>query len=321
MKKKLLRFLLSLLSVLLALAVLVLVPLKTHRTPEKEIRYTEPPTETPVPTLTVTPEPVRIEQPDPRLPNQDGEMQALIDDFVAQHPGDWTIYFFNLSHGQIASAAAEAPIPAESLIKLFIMLSAYQCFEEESLSYWNCYGTVQRMITGSDDFYANYLITHIGGGSDENGLAYVTEFAHTIGCENTVLSRRLDDSGSEAENYSSAEDLAQVFLLLYRCELFSPDYSAAMLDMLKTQSVNDRIPAGLPEGTVCAHRAGDPDDSSVGDAALVFSPGADYILTVINSAPEDTEQAKEDIAALSRLIYAVLNPETAETPETGPSEP
>ncbi len=322
-KKKLLRFVLALLSILLGLAALVLIPLKTHRPPQKEIHYTERPASTPEPEPVLTPEPLPTEQPDPRLPDRDADMQALLEDFAAQHPGTWDIYVYNLGNGQYAAfrTGEDEPMIAAGLIRVFIMASAFQQFEEGRLSYWDYNATVRKMIDIGDNFCANYLISRLGGGVDEAGFDSVNGFARSIGCEYTSLNRTMTSMVSEAENYTSAEDLAKVFLLLYRCELISPDYSASMLNMLKAHIVNDRIPAGLPKGTECAHHTGDQKGKCVGDAGLVFTPGADYILAVISNDAEDDAQAKADIVELSRLVYEQLNPETGETPEPGPSEP
>lgn len=265
--------------------------------------------------------------PDPELTEESPELQLLLDDFVKRNPGCWDIYVYDLSGGSCASVKTqEGPMVSASLIKLFIMGSFYQALQDgtlESWQYWETFPSVRSMIIYSDNYCANWLITSpFGKGSDSVGFEYVTAFAQSIGCEDTRLERLMLDNNSEHENYTTAEDCAKLLKLIYRCELITPEYSNEMLDLLKGQTINDRIPAGLPDDVVCAHKTGNLEHLSCGDAGLVFSPGADYILCVISNNAEDDAAATAQIAALSAEVYAFFNPElpeeAQEAPETEP---
>ena len=83
-----------------------------------------------------------------------------------------------------------------------------------------------------------------------------------------------------------------------------------MLDLLLLQRVNDRIPAQLPEGTPVAHKTGDLVGLCWADVGIVFSPGGDYVLCVISDGQASEREAKSATAALSREVYALMNPET-----------
>ncbi len=268
-----------------------------------------------------------FEFPDPEQTEESPELQALLDEFVKQNPGCWDICVCDLSGGSCASVKTqEEPMVSASLIKLFIMGSFYQAMQDgtlESWQYWETFPSVRSMIIYSDNYCANWLITSpLGKGSDSVGFEYVTAFAESIGCEDTRLERLMLDNNSEHENYTSAEDCARLLKLIYRCELITPEYSNEMLELLKGQTINDRIPAGLPDDVVCAHKTGNLEHLSCGDVGLVFSPGADYILCVISNHAEDDAAATEQIAALSAEVYAFFNPETpdvaAEAQETEP---
>ena len=58
------------------------------------------------------------------------------------------------------------------------------------------------------------------------------------------------------ENYTTAEDMALLLEKIYHGELVSPEASAQMLEILKRQKVNDRLPKGLPGYLVIAHKTG-----------------------------------------------------------------
>ena len=306
------RWLAILLALLLTLALLVLIPLLTHRKPEPERRFTEhPPQQTEAPVL--TPSPVQYDMPDPTLPEQNTELKALLDDFIEQHPGVWDIYVYDLTYGEFAGSSTQedSPMVAASLIKLYIMGAVFQQFKEGKLPYDDTWPSIRKMIMTSDNYCANWLTIRLGEGLEARGIEAVTAYAHSLGCGNTSMNRTMLDTTSGLENYTTAEEVSLLFKLLYRYELVSPEYSADMLNYLKAQTINDRIPAGLPAGTVCAHKTGDLPHICCADAGLVFSPGADYILSVINNGSEDDEAAAEAIVELSSLVYAFFNPSTS----------
>ena len=308
-RKTLHRCLAVLLSLLLTLALLVLIPLLTHRKPQPEQRFTErPPQQTQTPLI--TPEPVHYEMPDPTLPEQNAELQALLSEFIETHPGTWDIYVYNLTYGEFAgcSTQEDSPMVAASLIKLFIMGAVFQQFKEGKLPYDDTWPSIRKMIVTSDNYCANWLTIRLGEGLEARGIEAVTAYAQSLGCSNTSMNRTMLDTTSGLENYTTAEEVSLLFRMLYRYELVSPEYSADMLNYLKAQTINDRIPAGLPAGTVCAHKTGDLQHICCADAGLIFSPGADYILSVISNGSEDDEAAAEAIVELSSQVYAFFNP-------------
>lgn len=77
----------------------------------------------------------------------------------------------------------------------------------------------------------------------------------------------------------------------------------AMLDILEAQEFNEKIPAGLPPGTVVAHKTGDIAGIHH-DAAIVYPPGAaPYVLVVLTSGFTDEKAANRLIAEISRAIW------------------
>ena len=89
----------------------------------------------------------------------------------------------------------------------------------------------------------------------------------------------------------------------------------SMITYLTQNRIGVLIEAGLPEGTQIGHKHGwavDPLDGVmhvVGDAALVYSPGGNYVLTIFT---HDTNQIVWDsanrlFADLSRAVYNYFN--------------
>ncbi len=93
-----------------------------------------------------------------------------------------------------------------------------------------------------------------------------------------------------------------MFDRLYSGTLVSPSSSQRFMDLLKDQRVNNRLPQGLPAGTVIAHKTGDLD-GVVHDAGIVYGPKTDYIV-VVTSGPWNTPgNAPSMFADLSQKLW------------------
>ena len=89
----------------------------------------------------------------------------------------------------------------------------------------------------------------------------------------------------------------------------------SMITYLTRNHIGVLIEAGVPEGTKVAHKHGwavDPVDGlmhAVGDAALVYTPGGNYILTIFihNDAQIVWDAANKMFADLSSAVYNYFN--------------
>jgi beta-lactamase class A len=77
-----------------------------------------------------------------------------------------------------------------------------------------------------------------------------------------------------------------------------------MKEILLRQEFNDEIPAGLPSGTLVAHKTGSIT-ATLHDAAIVYPRGrAPYVLVVLTRNIPDEKVAKRLIADISRLVWS-----------------
>jgi beta-lactamase class A len=89
----------------------------------------------------------------------------------------------------------------------------------------------------------------------------------------------------------------------------------SMITYLTRNKIGVLIEAGLPEGTQIGHKHGwavDPVDGvmhTVADAALIYSPGGNYILTIYihDSNQIVWDNANRLYADLSRAVYNYFN--------------
>ena len=87
-----------------------------------------------------------------------------------------------------------------------------------------------------------------------------------------------------------------------------------MISYLSMNPVAFLIKAGTPDGTQIAHKHGWVSDvfgviNVIQDAAIVFTPGGDYVLVILLHHPQQLiwEPSAELVADLSRAIYNYYN--------------
>ena len=122
--------------------------------------------------------------------------------------------------------------------------------------------------------------------------------ARGFGPTATTAERGVDD----AYNVSTPADITRLYTLLLRGEVISPDVSREMLDLLAAQEINDRLPAGLPEGTRVAHKTGNLPDV-VHDAGVIYAPAGPVIVTVMADEVEDEWAVVELIRSIGLVAY------------------
>lgn len=161
---------------------------------------------------------------------------------------------------------------------------------------------LNQMITISHNYAALLLTEKIKLSTVDNFLAKNSFKESSVGV------------GGESPK-TSASDIALFLEKLYKQSLVydekqvnefaSGENARKMLELLKKQQLNDKLPKDLPEGVIVAHKTGEIDYFSH-DGGIVFSPKEDYIIVVLSKS--DMPQAAEDrIAQISKNVYEYFN--------------
>jgi beta-lactamase class A len=158
---------------------------------------------------------------------------------------------------------------------------------------------IRRMIVRSSNLATNLLIEQIGA-------SRVQDLMLSLGAYRIKVRRGVEDDKAFTagiNNLASAGDLLIALAALIKGDTFKPESTAKMIDFLKAQEFNEKIPAGLPEGTVVAHKTGDITGFHH-DAAIVFPPGTKpYILVIVTQGYADEKAANHAISEVSRVIW------------------
>ncbi len=143
---------------------------------------------------------------------------------------------------------------------------------------------IEKMITVSDN-YAVLLL------ASRSGSLPITKFLKDYGLQN---------SNFKQPPQTTAGDTAIFFEKLYKGEIVDQEYSKKMIDILKQQTLNDRIPKYLSSIEV-AHKTGELFGSKH-DGGIVYTEKGDYIIVVLSDT-KDSNKAAENIANFSKAVY------------------
>ncbi len=248
---------------------------------------------------------------------------------------------FAVRPGQELPVDPDVAFTASSIIKIPILVSVFHHLSSPPTG--DVANLLDAMIAQSSNEAADALMKNVL--DDVRGPLIVTQDMQAIGLKNTFLAgyfalgspllqafktpanQRLDvNTDPDPYSQTTPSDIGQLLVDIYQCAnygsgplitAFGQDMTQAkcqeIIDYLKKDRQPYLITAGLPEGTPIAHKHGYGSYQgiihTIGDAALVFSPGGDYVLSVYMDNRDlllwDT--ANVLIARLSTAVYNFYN--------------
>lgn len=221
-------------------------------------------------------------------------LEAIFQEIEAEHkklPGKTSFYYKNLVSGKTFGLNASVPIIAASVIKLPIMAEFFFQAAEGQIDMNTEYaiqaddklpscGALNYMHDGlkvtlkdlctlmiilSDNTATNLLIRRLS-------MAEINQRIQSLGLKSTELTRLLFDAKAQdkgLENRVSAEDMGLLLSLLYDGKLVNTQASNQMLNILKNQRLNGKMPFFL-HGVPMAHKTGE-DDGISHDVGIVYA--------------------------------------------------
>jgi hypothetical protein len=249
---------------------------------------------------------------------------------------------FNLNQGTQVSTPPEVAFTASSTIKIPIMVSVFRRIGEnlDAETLKNLEDMIAKSINSASDWLMTNKIDR------DRGPLLVTEDMLTLGLSNTFLggyfytgapllevystpANDRTDISTDPDPYSQTTpaEIGQLLHDLYQCaninggaliaafpEEITREECESMINYLIQDRIALLIQAGVPDGTNVAHKHGWVTDQygiihDMSDAAIVFSPGGDFIFTIYIYHPVQIvfEPANQLVKDLSRAIYNYYN--------------
>ena len=231
---------------------------------------------------------------------------------------------------------------AASTIKIPVMISVLR--RTDSPTPERISAMLEEMIMFSENTETDRLMEQVI--DPVYGPIYVTEDLETLGLRNTFLGgyfylgapllRLYETPANQRQdinlipdpyNQTTPNEMGTLLEAIYHCAAdgtglltqtfpgqITRDECQYMIELL----VGDRLPylitAGLPEGTRIAHKHGWIEEAdgllhTMSDAAIIYSPGEDYVLTIYMYHPEQLvfDNGNRLMAQLSTTIYNFFN--------------
>jgi beta-lactamase class A len=262
-----------------------------------------------------------------------------------QFDGIFSLYLLDLGSGRelVINIDNQVAVPGPiaysgmSTIKIPIMVSFFAqnngpLTDEQDL-------LLARSIDASQNTATDLLLATIGRGDGFAGTRQVTADMQRLGLASTYISGLLDTFGAvlsplatpantrtdintlpDPYNQTTAEDMGTLMVMIYQCSngggallaafpgQFSPEECRTMIDYLTANLVGPIFITGGsgPDGVV-AHKHGwdTLPLTNVADAALVFTPSANYALTIFIHRADTMsfDDGNRLIISIARAVY------------------
>ena len=147
------------------------------------------------------------------------------------------------------------------------------------------------MIICSDNIATNMVIDYLG-------LETINACIQELGFAHTVLHNPLHFDRYDRLGTTTPRDYAALFARLARGELVSPEASAEMLSIFRSQHYNAMLTAGFPPYYLDCEETGDPEliwvasksgsmDACRNDGGIVHTPYGEYVIVLMNKNFDD----------------------------------
>jgi hypothetical protein len=251
---------------------------------------------------------------------------------------------FAQDNGQPLSVQPDVAFTASSVAKIPIMVSYFSEFGTDALNQQTLDSMID-MIRRSENPPADKFMSAL---NETRGPLIVTDKMNALGLENTFMagyfyvgapllrsivtpanSRTDVITNPDSYNQTTPSDIGMLLEDLYQCAesgggalvaVFPTKINQAicqqMIDILVQDKLGALLQAGVPEGTRIAHKHGWITNPATGvidnvsDAAIVYSPGGNYIIVVFTYHPVQViwdTMANPLFAQLSQAIYNYFN--------------
>ena len=211
------------------------------------------------------------------------QLNQVLADFTKAEPNKYGVVVQHLGSGVSASSSPEDIFISASLYKPFAAVLALKQVDQGKLH-------LDTPLAMADGRTVRQCIVYTITISD-NPCGHALLGA--TGSKDASVADKLKADGYQQTDLTglypvtSAQDVTLLFEHIYKGDLLSKNSNQLLLNALKNQQVNDRLPVGLNKDAVVAHKTGDLE-GAVHDAGIVYSSQTgDYIITVL-SGPDNS---------------------------------
>ncbi len=271
-------------------------------------------------------------------PLQMRHLEEMLRALLADFDGIPSIFVKDLQTGEELEINPDVAYAGLSVLKIAVMMETYRVLDQPPDV--DQTKLLTETMTLSGNFTANLLLRDIiGGGDAYQGVENLTASMRYLGLVNTFMAAPYDetapppaivtpansrtDLNTNPDPYmqTTAREVGLMLEMIYHCAhgggalmvaypgAFTPEECQQMLEMMSGDRTGSMIEAGLPPGTRFARKHGWAGDTHA-DAAIVFSPGGDFILVVYLYRPQwlEWDVSNPLITRIATATYNYFNP-------------
>lgn len=254
-------------------------------------------------------------QPTPTPTPRFEEQKEAIAEILEPLRGQYGIYFQDLNTSEAFEIKGSDKFSAASLMKLPVMLTAYQQEEQKAVNLnliYRLQASDKRNGAGSlfnrpEGFEITYrkMMELMGKQSDNTAYNILSRILGKVKIQSTIDQLGMKNTLFE-EGTTTPEDIAIFFDKLYKGNVVSEKNKEELLSFLTQTIWEDRIPAGLPEGMRVAHKIG-TEVGVISDAGIIFAKKP-FILVIMSQDANEIE-AKKALPEISKKIWDLTQTE------------
>lgn len=276
------------------------------------------------------------------VPTTASDLQKKIEALAASYQGHVALYAKNLTTGETVSLDPERPVQTASVIKLPLMLQAFEQVKAGRLKLsapvvlakgnqvpgsgilnlmdpgltLSLKDTITLMMTLSDNTATNMVI-------DVVGLPPTNEMLARMGLHNTYFYKKVfkpaegpmpPDQKQFGLGKTTAEEMAKVMESIYRCDMGDGGLCLQMITIMRNQQYRDMLPRYLERAdasedlSAIADKIGALDDVR-NDVALVYTQRGPVIISIFTYDNADKSWTPENRAEIliGRLAQVIVN--------------
>lgn len=160
---------------------------------------------------------------------------------------------------------------------------------------------IEKMITESDNTASNMLVKALG-------FDYINSTIEALGANHTHLGYWFVlPPPAGVKNTTSVSDLNALFTQLYEGKCLGKTIDDRMIAIMKRNVNHSKLPALLPSKVQVAHKTGSIIRHEH-DGGIVYSPGGDYVISVMGEDVPNGAETWSRIAKISKEVYKYYNP-------------
>lgn len=254
------------------------------------------------------------------------------------------MYLLNLETGEEITFGNQYAFSGTSINKVAVLTGVFSVLD--SAPEYQTAVDILNTVICSENTATNSLLARAGGGDMYRGAERATQVLNAIGLQRTFITAPYEIPGREmpqptspvrypktsadqikaqpdVTNQMTVDEMGYLLSSLYQCAYLEagpllevetglqPQECRKILYVMSNNTVDAFAKAGVPEGIQVAHKHGWTAETH-GNAAIVFSPGGDYVLVMMMYQPVWLvfEQSLPLVAETSRLMHNFLNADT-----------